>query len=425
MKKNITFELLAPAGNWEKMKTAFLYGADAVYFGLPDFSLRVRINDFTLTQIAKAIKYAHSLKKKAYVTVNIFGHNHHLKKLPSYLRFLAKQQVDALIVSDPGIISLAKKHCPKTPIHLSTQANCTNKEALFFWYKQGVERIVLGREVTLKEIQEMHQAYPKIELEYFIHGAMCMSYSGRCFLSKYFLDRSANQGDCVQPCRWEYDVFIKAKGHEELLELVSEQHGSYLLNSKDLCLLSELPALMKAGVSSYKIEGRAKSVYYLATVVGIYRQAFNVLEDKKMKAEEKKKILAQLLNDLKDKLVHRGYTPGFLLGREKMLATEGQNNFLSHNSSAWEFCGQVEKVVIKNKIQSLEIKVHNTIRLGDVLELIIPPYQVLNIKVKEMMIPNKQEKVVEAHGGGGGQRIVIDIPSTNIVPEGSVLRRQL
>ncbi|HNV12665.1 MAG TPA: U32 family peptidase C-terminal domain-containing protein [bacterium] len=408
-KNNKKIELLAPAGNLEKMKTAIFYGADAIYLGIPDFSLRVRINDFDLKKIKEAVDYAHNKKVRVYVTVNIFAHNHHLKKIIPYLKKINQIKPDALIFSDPGILSLLKKYCPKIDLHLSTQANCTNYEAVKFWQKQGVKRIILGRETTLQEIKEIRKNCPKIELEYFVHGAMCMSYSGRCFLSKDFLNRSANLGDCVQPCRWEYDVFIKAKGHDEVLELVEEKHGSYLLNSKDLCLIEHLHDLIKAGVGSFKIEGRAKSVYYLANVIAIYKRAI----------KDKKKI-GFLHNELLNKMTHRGYTKGFLLGKKA-----DQNVDNSHFSSDWEFCGQVVFSEKKKDIFVLKIKVHNTINQGDLVEIILPDYEIINFKVDKMLDYKTKQEILEAHGGGGGQEIILEIKSKSNIPELAVLRRKI
>lgn len=408
-KNNKKIELLAPAGNLEKVKTAIFYGADAIYLGIPDFSLRVRINDFDLKKIKEAVDYAHNKKVRVYVTVNIFAHNHHLKKIIPYLKKINQIKPDALIFSDPGILSLLKKYCPKIDLHLSTQANCTNYEAVKFWQKQGVKRIILGRETTLQEIKEIRKNCPKIELEYFVHGAMCMSYSGRCFLSKDFLNRSANLGDCVQPCRWEYDVFIKAKGHDEVLELVEEKHGSYLLNSKDLCLIEHLHDLIKAGIGSFKIEGRAKSVYYLANVVAIYKRAI----------KDKKKI-GFLHNELLNKMTHRGYTKGFLLSKKA-----DQNVDNSHFSSDWEFCGQVVFSEKKKDIFVLKIKVHNTINHGDLVEIILPDYEIINFKVDKMLDYKTKQEILEAHGGGGGQEIILEIKSKFNIPELAVLRRKI
>jgi putative protease len=321
-KKITTPELLAPAGNLEKLKTALAFGADAVYAGIPDFSLRTRINDFTLADIKKATEYCHARGKKIYVTLNIFAHNQHLNKLPAHICALKKIKVDGLFISDPGVINVVKKVWSTAHIHLSTQANCTNWQAVKFWQKQGVKRIILSRELSVKEIAEIHKKVPGVELECFVHGAMCMAYSGRCFLSKYFTDRNANLGDCAQSCRWKYrvinnetlknvqnkklimnskdkdkEIFIKPEGREEELELVEEEHGSYILNSEDLCLIKRLEELKKAGIVSFKIEGRAKSVYYLAAVVGAYREAINSKGDKKK--------INYLFNELKTKLVNR------------------------------------------------------------------------------------------------------------------------
>lgn len=413
--KSKKLELLAPAGNLNKLKTALAYEADAVYLGIPDFSLRVRINDFNLKTLKEAVIYAHKQKKKVYVTINIFAHNEHLKKLPNYLKALRGLKVDALIISDPGVIALAKKYLPKVEIHLSTQANCTNLEAARFWVKQGVKRIILGREVTLKEIKEIKKALPKVELEYFIHGAMCMAYSGRCFLSKLFVDRSANLGDCAQPCRWEFDVSrytLKAERHEAELELVEEKHGAYLLNSADLNLLKQLPLLIEAGITSFKIEGRAKSDYYLATVCAIYRRALNLIKDKTDKKVLNKE-LNYLYSELETKLVHRGYTTGFLLTEKA-----NQNIKNAKNESAWEYCGQLIKVEKLKTSQRIFFKVHNTIKVSDHLEIILNNYDIIRLRpeyfLEEKNGQIKTEEILEAHGGGGAKVLVLEIDNKEL-----------
>jgi len=400
------FELIAPAGNYEKMETAFAFGADAVYLGIPDFSLRVRINDFTPAKIEQAIKEARRLKKKVYVTINIFAHNKHLEALPKYLKFLKKSTPDALIISDPGIISIVKKVLPKIKIHLSTQANCTNWRAAEFWQKQGVKRIVLGREVTLKEIKEIHLKCPKLELEYFCHGAMCMAYSGRCFLSKLFTDRSANLGDCSQPCRWEY-FLNEGKETDRELEIVQEEHGTYLLNSKDLCLIKYLDKLISAGITSFKIEGRAKSVYYQAVVVNAYRQALYAKKNKE-------KIVDELFKELNTRLVHRGYTTGFLFNDKA-----DQNLSNSHEKSAWEFCGQV----LESGENKIKIRVHNTLKVGDEIEVVRPFMPILKFKLAKLYNVKTGQEVVEAHGGDKNPEAIIVSPE--IIPIQSVLRRKI
>ncbi len=397
-----SIELLAPAGNLEKMETGLAYGADAIYFGIPDFSLRVRINDFDLKSLKKGIEYTHKLNKKAYITINIFAHNEHIKKLKKYIQRLKDLKPDALIVSDPGVIEIIKSEWKNAVIHLSTQANCTNVSSARFWAKQGIERVILGREVTLKEIKEIHKELPNLELEYFVHGAMCMAYSGRCFLSKLFVDRSANLGDCSQPCRWEFDVnryHLKAERHEEELELVEERHGSYILNSKDLCLIEYLDQLVKAGITSFKIEGRAKSSYYLATIIAIYRQALdNIL------SKDFKKIAKKLLKELTEKLVHRGYTSGFLLGDKA-----DQNIENSRQSSNWEYCGQIKRIEDSNKELKVYFKVHNTIKVGDKIEIIGLNYDIIKLELKEMFLSENNESISEAHGGGGAKIVYIKL----------------
>lgn len=419
--KSVKLELLAPAGNLLKLKTALAYGADAVYLGIPDFSLRVRINDFDLKGIKEAIKEAHLIGRKVYITANIFAHNAHLPSFVSYLKKVRKLAPDAFIVSDPGIMSIIKQQAPEIELHLSTQANCTNLEAARFWFKQGIGRVVLGREVTLKEIKEIHQALPKLELEYFIHGAMCMAYSGRCFLSKLFVDRSGNLGDCAQPCRWQYDTSfytIKARGHKEELELVEEKHGAYILNSRDLCLMKQLPDLVKAGVTSFKIEGRAKSVYYQATVVSAYRRALDLIVAKKS-ASKLKKELNYLYQELETKLIHRGYTTGFLL-KEKA----DQNILNSHNKSDWEFCGQTISSQKEAGKLRVDFVVHNTIKVGDLVEIILPSYEIIKFKLHHLFDMTTGVEITEAHGGGGGAKASVFLDEQNEdVPKLSVLRR--
>jgi U32 family peptidase len=414
-KNNCKIELLAPAGNMEKFRAAILFGADAVYLGIPDYSLRARINDFNLRTLKSAIAEAHALNKKAYITLNIFAHNHHFSNLASYIKKLKDYQADALIASDPGILSMIKKNWPKAEIHLSTQANCLNWQSAEFWHKQGVKRIILGREASLKDIKEIHRRLPKLELEYFVHGAMCMAYSGRCFLSKYFLKRSANLGDCAQPCRWNYHI-TEEKRPESAMELIEDEHGSYILNSKDLCLIEFLPDLIEAGVCSLKIEGRAKSVYYTAMITGIYRKALDIYQSGEKTIIKKEKI-AFLKKELDEKIINRGYTCGFLLGDKA-----DQEPDFSHTTPKWEFCGEVLKSSPQNKRFINLIKVHNSIKLGDKLEIISPFYDIIKIRPEEMIDEKSKKKVSEAHGGSG-QRIFME--SKAYVTPGSIIRRKL
>lgn len=414
-KRNI--ELLAPAGSVGKMKYALHYGADAVYAGVPDFSLRARINDFTFASLKKGVELVHKSGKKFYVTLNIYAHNSHLSKLEKHLLRLKNISIDGIILSDPGILNLVKEYLPEVEIHLSTQANATNWQAVKFWASQGVRRVVLAREVTLKEIREIKKNVPEVELEYFVHGAMCMSYSGRCILSKWMSNKSANLGDCSQPCRWgfstkyEQDTKLRTgdgevkemkvvdnRGEFEI-DLEEDRQGTYFFNSKDLNLLEFLKELAEAGVDSFKIEGRNKSPYYLATVVRAYR---NVLDAILTGDKDYSKILKKEKENL-DELVNRGYTSGFLLGREP------EHNFdNSHNQSRFQFVGEVlkiknEKLKIKNpekkNLNLAEVKVHNAIYDVDRLEIVGKDgnYPVKILK----MFDDKMKEVQSAHGGHG------------------------
>ena len=426
MKKHKDIELLAPAGNLLKMKTALAFGADAVYLGMPEFSLRARINDFDIKSIREAVDYAHKMDKRVYATLNIFAHESHFNKLPAYVRELKKMKVDALIISDPGILSVVKKIWPGSSVHLSTQANCINSEAAKFWYKQGISRVILGREASLEDIKKIKKALPKLELEYFVHGAMCMAYSGRCFLSKYLSGRSANLGDCAHPCRWPYSIsndqlpiinepkekrlIITPHASDKSFELVEEKGYSYILNSKDLCLIKHLAELARAGVTSFKIEGRTKSVYYIATVVGAYAKAMENLGDKK--------LANKLYKDLEEKIYNRGYTTGFLFDEGKL----AQNLETTKIASNWEFCGQVIKSEKIGKRFDVYVKVHNTIRVSEAIEIVSPVYDIMKVKLEKMIDEETDEVVNEAHGGA--KKVVI-IESAKNIAEFSIVRRKI
>ncbi len=430
-KTNKIPELLAPAGDLEKLKYAFDYGADAVYLGLPAYSLRAQTG-FDMKSIGVGIKYAHKLDKKVYVTINIFAHNRHIKELPTYLRQLKKLNPDAVILSDLGVLMLIKKYLPKVKIHLSTQANTLNSEAVKFWHKQGVSRIILGREVSLKDIKEIHQTVPKMELEVFVHGAMCMSYSGRCYLSAWLNSRSANLGLCTQPCRWEYKIFLEEGLRPgQMIPIEADDKGTYIMNSKDLCLIDYLDELKKAGVMSFKIEGRTKSIYYLATMVKAYRQAFQRITQNTKHKTHNKDLKLEL-----DKIDNRGYTTGFLLGNEV-----GRQEFKTSKAmSDWEFVGEIVKIdnyslaVIprersdrgdpvesENFLQTIFIKVHNVLKLGDEVE-IMTPSENYKVKIKEL-INEKGDKVKSAHGGTK-EIFKIEIPVQYDIVEKSLIRKK-
>lgn len=409
-------ELLAPAGNLEKLKTALAHGADAVYCGVPDFSLRTRVNDFSVEDMAEGIEYAHALGKRVYVTLNILAHEDVLSDIKKHVKILKKIGPDAIFIADPGVASIVQEVWPEAKLSLSTQANCTNSASASFWAKQGFKRLILSRELSLKDIASIKKGVGDTEIEVFVHGALCSSYSGRCFLSDYFIGRSANQGDCAQPCRWEYE--IKPLGHKKSLTIEEDNHGSYLLNSKDLCLIERLPEIIAAKVDAFKIEGRAKSVYYLANVVGAYRQAIDLIFDEKNE-QKIKNTLQYLRTELESKLNHRGYTEGFMFqGDDKLQNYEG--NF---PSSEWEFCGQVISSTPLDDKFAVKIKVHNTLLASDEVEIIGPSYQTESLSNLEMKDEQTGEIITEAHGGGGEQELII-ICDQDWLPL-SVLRRKI
>lgn len=324
-------ELLAPAGNIEKLKIAFAYGADAVYLGGENFSLRAGAGNFPLQDIERGIHIAHSLDKKLYVAVNIFAHNRDLRELPDFLLSLEKIGVDGVIVADPGIISMARSVAPSLSLHLSTQANCTNSESVRFWESQGLKRIILARELSLKEIREIRENVG-LHLEAFVHGAMCVSYSGRCLLSSFLTGRHANLGDCSHPCRWEY-YLVEQKRPGEYYPVIEEDRGTYILNANDMCMIEYIPQLIAAGIDSFKIEGRMKSVHYVATVVKAYREAI----DSYLEAPDNWECKREWMEELK-KVSHRKYSTGFYFGNP---GCESQNYSDSGYIRTHEFVGKV------------------------------------------------------------------------------------
>ena len=296
-------ELLAPAGNFEKLKVAFRFGADAAYLGGKDFSLRSFADNFSAEELRAAVEYAHARGKKVYVTANIFAKNADFAALADYFRYLQEIGADAALVTDVGAFSLARQVAPELPLHVSTQANTTNKYAAKFWQEQGAERVVLARELSLAEIGEIREYCPGLELEAFVHGAMCISYSGRCLLSNYFAGRDSNRGECVQACRWKYSVrALREEGEGGECAVEEDGRGSYIFNSKDLNMLPYLDRLAAAGVCSFKIEGRMKSACYLATVVNAYRRAL----DGTLSVPEAQEEL--------NKVAHRAFTAAYALG---------------------------------------------------------------------------------------------------------------
>ena len=347
-----TPELLAPAGNFEKLKTALRFGADAVYLGGKDFSLRSFSDNFTRDEMHEAVEYAHMRGKKVYVTVNIFAKNSDFKELGGYFSFLQEIGVDAALVTDVGAFAVAKRTAPRLTLHVSTQANTTNKYAARFWQEQGASRVVLARELSLAEISEIHEFCPDLELEAFVHGAMCISYSGRCLLSNYLDGRDSNRGACVQACRWKYFVRAdNAKSESGECPVEEDARGTYIFNSKDLNMLGYLDKLAEAGVCSFKIEGRMKSSYYLATVVNAYRRAM----DKSMSVQQVQEELC--------KVAHRDFTTAYALGEN----VQTVNYTDSQEMGTREYTADV----LKGGEHSL-VQMRNRFRVGDKLEVLSP-----------------------------------------------------
>lgn len=353
-------ELLAPAGNFSKLKTAVYYGADAVYIGGKSFSLRAFSDNFTDDEIVEAVKFAHGKNVKIYVTVNIFAKNSDFEKAAEYFRFLERAKVDAVLITDVGLISLCKKVAPELKIHLSTQANTLNKYAVKFWGELGLERVVLARELSLSEIKEISEFNPETQLEAFVHGAMCISYSGRCLLSNYFNGRDANRGECVQACRWQYELREKSK-NGEFFPIEEDERGSYILNSKDLNMIEHIDEMAEAGVCSLKIEGRMKSEYYLATVINAYRRAIDEYYKIGGKYKKNKMFYDELL-----KTNHRVFTTAYMLGENK----ETVNYSDSQSAGEKQFIATVLEGTNDEGYFIAEMR--NRFKKGDKLELLTP-----------------------------------------------------
>lgn len=373
-------ELLAPAGNMEKLKVAFRYGADACYLAGKRFGLRAFSGNFDENELKDAVEFAHSINKKIYVTINIIAHNSDFVGLVDYVKFLQNIEVDGVIISDLGIISLVRENAPKLDIHVSTQANITNKYSAKFMTDLGVKRLVLARELSIEEIKEIKEFIPNdVEIETFIHGAMCISYSGRCLLSNYLTNRDSNRGACVQACRFEYTICEKSRNGEHY-EIQEDERGTYILNSKDLCMIEYIKELENAGVTSFKIEGRMKSPYYVATVVNAYRRAI----DNYNNGNEFDK---ELLNEL-EKTSHRRYTTGFYFGARDTECLESSMPIQTH-----EFMAIVKK---DERDGYVTIEQRNRFKVGDELE-VLSPNETFNKKIiVEEMKDEKGNNVVDA-----------------------------
>ncbi|MEA2020872.1 MAG: U32 family peptidase [Candidatus Caldatribacteriota bacterium] len=380
-------ELLAPAGNLEKLKIAVIYGADAVYLGGENFGLRAGAKNFTLEELTEGIKFAHDRGKRVYLTLNIIAHNEDLVGLPGYIRKLKDLCLDGLIISDPGVLKIVKNIIPEMEVHLSTQASTTNYAAVNFWYEQGVRRIILARELSLEEIEEIiKKSPPDMKIETFIHGAMCISYSGRCLLSNYMVGRDANRGDCAHSCRWRYYLMEETRPGE-YFPVFEDERGTYIFNSKDLCMIEHIPSLIEAGISVFKIEGRMKSSYYVATVVKAYRYLIDSYFSK-----PKEYFCAEKWLDEIKKVSHRYFTTGFYFakpgGKEQR-----------YNSSAYiktyDFSGLILDYDADNQIATIEQK--NRIFAGDEIEIFGPNGDFFTQKIEKMWDEDEEEIEVAPH----------------------------
>jgi len=378
-------ELLAPAGSFAKMATAIEYGADAVYCGGKKFSLRAHAGNFSEQELAQALRYVHARNKRLYVTVNIFAHQKDLQGLKYYLEYLGDIAVDGIIVSDPGILSLARETIPQIPIHLSTQANVTNPGNAGFWETQGVARLNLARELDLTEIAEIRKKLAQqTQVEIFVHGALCISYSGRCLLSYYFTGRDANRGECAHPCRYRYTL-LEEKRPGQYFPVEEDEHGTYVFNSKDLCLLHRLPQLIEIGVDSIKIEGRMKSVHYVGAVVRVYRAALDHIAaaiEKKPAGIRSLKLPSIYMEELM-KVGTRGYTENFIFGppgAEDMLYDRPRVD------QAYVPVGMVQDFSTARQNKNwITIEVRNPFRQGERLEYLGKDINAVSFAVKELL----------------------------------------
>lgn len=406
-------ELLAPAGSFEKAKVAFMYGADAVYCGTASLSLRSRaeVDD---NDLEKTIKYAHSIGKKVYAALNIYAWDTNYEEIEKQVKMLDEVHVDAIIASDGGVIQKIREIAPNIEIHVSTQANVVSYHAAKFWYDNGAKRVILGRETSKDQIQEIMKNKPEdLEVEMFIHGALCWAYSGRCFLSEYLSCRSANLGDCSQSCRWAYNMYLEEKNKPgNLMPVETDENGTYILSSKDLCLIKEIPQIIEMGVDSLKIEGRLKTEYYLASVVNVYR---NAIDDYMVNPEgyDYTKYLKEL-----EKVKTRGLTTFYFNDRNNKDFQEYEGK---QYNPAYEFGGKILEDKPANSRVLIEIK--NKLSVGDTLELIIPnEIKPQAFTIEKLYDSETGEEISTINPGKQGQTVILEIPFE--VKKGWILRRK-
>ena len=400
-------ELLAPAGTMEKLQMALAYGADAAYLGGTQFGLRAFGGNFTNDEIRAAVQLAHGMGRKVYVTVNVFPHNDDLVALPDYLRFLAEAGVDAVLIADLGVFMCAREVAPTLPVHISTQANNVNWRTVRAWQELGAARVVLARELSREEIREIRRQ-TDVELELFVHGAMCISYSGRCLLSSYFTGRDANRGGCAQSCRWQY-ALVEASRPGEYYPVAEDERGTYIMNSKDLCLLPYLDEVVASGIDSLKVEGRMKSVHYVASVVKAYRMALDAAC-----VGAPYEVRAEWTEEL-GKVSHRAYTTGFFLGK----TTEADQIY---GSSSYEqtsdFVGLVHSYDAESGLATVEQR--NNMKLGQEIEIFQPHGASFRQELREMWNADGQPITAAPH-----PQQIVRIRMAQPVEENSILRRDV
>ncbi len=402
-------ELLAPGGSLEKLKVAIMYGADAVYIGGESFSLRVAAENFTTEEIKEGIKFAHERGKKVYLTANIIPHNKDIDEFSQYIEEIKSFGFDGILVADSGMLDIVREKAPEIPIHISTQANNTNYRSAMFWYKQGAKRVVLAREMSLKEIKEIRAKIPEdMEIEAFVHGAMCISYSGRCLLSNYMTGRDSNQGACAHPCRWNY-YLVEETRPNEYMKIFENERGSFIFNSKDLCMIDHIPELIESGITSLKIEGRVKTAFYVATVVGAYRREidryFENPKGYKFNTEEYEELC---------KVSHRPYYTGFYFGRP-------DENAQVYTSSSYirdyELIAMVESYDEETK--TVTVSQRNRFFTGEEIEIIRPDKPYLKIAIDYMENEKGESIEVAPHA-----QMTVKFKCDEFLGEGAMIRRK-
>ena len=399
-------ELLIPASSLEVLKTAVIFGADAVYIGGEAFGLRAKAKNFSMEEMKEGIEFAHDVK--VYVTANILAHNDDLEGVREYFEELREIKPDALIIADPGVFEIAKEVCPEIERHISTQANNTNYATYNFWYRQGASRVVSARELSLKEIKEIRERIPEdLEIETFVHGAMCISYSGRCLLSNYFTGRDANQGACTHPCRWKYAV-VEEKRPGEYLPVYENERGTYIFNSKDLCMIEHIPELIDAGIDSFKIEGRMKTALYVATVARTYRKA---IDDYQKDPELYKKNMPWYLDQISN-CTYRQFTTGFFFGKPDHETQIYDNNTYIREYTYLGIVGAVENGLAR-------IEQRNKFSVGETIEIMKPDGSNVEAKVLRILNEDGEEQESAPHS-----KQVLHVELSETPAQYDLLRRQ-